>query len=154
MKLADIFSNYFTVRAELREAVAPLSQEQLDWLPPDHPASIGRLLAHIADCEYFWIGVVATGSVDQPDWSRFEQARNKNDIEGLLAETFELTKGYLEEADFDDWDTVFYAHQQDDGTVEKFSKRWLAWHVVEHQARHRGQIFMLMRMQGAEVPNV
>jgi len=31
---------------------------------------------------------------------------------------------------------------------------WLAWHVVEHQARHRGQIFMLLRMQGIEVPDV
>ena len=39
-------------------------------------------------------------------------------------------------------------------TIEKVSKRWLVWHVVEHQARHRGQIFMLMRMQGIEVPDV
>jgi uncharacterized damage-inducible protein DinB len=39
-------------------------------------------------------------------------------------------------------------------TIEKNSKRWLVWHVVEHQARHRGQIFMLMRMQGIEVPDV
>ncbi|HPI32831.1 MAG TPA: DinB family protein [candidate division Zixibacteria bacterium] len=57
MKLAEIFSNYFTVRGELRKAVEGLTQAQFDWAPPRHTASIGRLLAHIADCEGNRVGL-------------------------------------------------------------------------------------------------
>jgi hypothetical protein len=76
----------------------------------------------------------------------------------LLSETFELTSRYLESEPLDDWDGVFYRVQGRDDKGEAFdfkvSKRWLVWHVVEHQARHRGQIFMLLHMQGLEVPHV
>jgi hypothetical protein len=48
-------------------------------------------------------------------------------------------------------DELFYEAKEHD---IKLSNRSLVWHVVEHQARHRGQIFMLMRMQGLEVPHV
>ena len=44
MKLAQFFSNYFTVRAELRRAAEGLTQEQLDWVSPSYPATIGGLL--------------------------------------------------------------------------------------------------------------
>ncbi len=154
MKLSEIFSNYFTVRAEMMRAVENLSQEQLDWTGPHHPASVGRLLAHIADCEFFWIGHVAAGKPGRPDFSRFENARTLEEIIGLLREQERAVTDFLETNDLDDWDQVFDSYQHRDGSVEKLSRRWLIWHVVEHQARHRGQIFMLMRTQGIEVPDV
>jgi uncharacterized damage-inducible protein DinB len=150
MKLAEFFSNYFTIRLELLEAVKELTPEQLDWKTDIHPNTIGRLLAHIAECEYYWIDVVARSIDGRGDFERFEKAQQKADILALLDEGFESLSGYLQEEDIDDWDEVFYEVEGE----EKISKRWLVWHVVEHQARHRGQIFMLMRMQNLRVPNV
>ncbi len=154
MKLAQVFSNYFAVRSQLIESVKTLSPEQLDWTVPNHPNSIGRLLAHIADTEFFWIGCVARGCREKPDFSRFEQARHLDELLALLEQQHAEFSTFLEEENLDDWDDVFYELPQWVGEAEKFSKRWLVWHVVEHQARHRGQIFMLMRMQGLEVPHV
>jgi uncharacterized damage-inducible protein DinB len=154
MKLADIFSNYFTVRKELMKAVEPLTQAQLDWMPPMHTATIGKLLAHIASCEVGWIGYFATRKYAEDAWERFEGALDKESVLRHLREAEELFTEYLVETDFEDWDEVFYSHTDENGSVEKLSRRWVVWHVVEHQARHRGQIFMLMRMQELEVPNV
>ena len=151
MKLADFFSNYFTVRRELVKAVQSLTQSQLDWTPPNHPASIGKLLAHIADCEYFWISCVALQKEAKPDFTRFEKARTLAEITALLDQYHTVFTEYLNTEDIEDWDRIFYLIPQ---STEKVSKRWLVWHVVEHQARHRGQIFMLMRMQGIEVPDI
>jgi uncharacterized damage-inducible protein DinB len=150
MKLAKFFSNYFTVRLELLDAVRELTQGQLDWKNDNHPNSIGWLLAHIAECEYYWIDVAARGKDGPGDFERFEKAQKKADILALLDEGFETLSDYLQEEDIDDWDEVFYEVEGE----EKVSKRWLVWHVVEHQARHRGQIFMLMRMQNLQVPHV
>jgi uncharacterized damage-inducible protein DinB len=150
MKLADLFSNYFTVRVELVDAVRNLSRAQLDWVPSGHQNSIGRLLAHIAETECFWISSVALQEGDV-DWSTFEGSRPLGELLSLLERYFHVFGDYLRREDIEGWDSVFYERKE---TGERFSKRWLAWHVVEHQARHRGQILMLLRMQGAEVPHV
>jgi uncharacterized damage-inducible protein DinB len=154
MKLSHLFSNYFEVREELIGAVKSLTQEQLDWTPPNHPASIGRLLAHIADVECFWISCVALRKEQKPDFSKFEKASTIREILSLLEHYHADCREYLESQDVEDWDEVYYEFPEWVGRRFRCSKRWLVWHVVEHQARHRGQIFMLMRMQGIDVPDV
>ena len=153
MKLADLFSNYFTVRNEMIKAVENLSRQYLEWTPPNHTNSIGSLLAHIAETEYWWITIVAEQKVDldKADFDRFSKGHSLAEILSLLDEYLVETRAYLEREDSTDWDSVFYDVK---GRDERASKRWLIWHVVEHQARHRGQIFMLMRMQGLDVPDV
>ena len=170
MKLADVFSNYRTVRLELTRAIDGLSQDQLDWTAPDHPNSIRLLLIHIAETEYFWISAVVLGRPDNVDRDLLEQARqrgrlpicrpafaeanNLRKVQALLDHSQRLVDEYLNAENIDDWDSVFYSYTASDGNVERVSRRWVTWNLVEHQARHRGQIFMLMRMQGLEVPNV
>jgi len=151
MKLLDLFSNYFTVRAELIAAVRNLTPEQMAFTAPNHPNSIGWLLVHIAETEYWWIADVALGQADHSRYETFKPDMNLPDVLTLLDEMHELTRHYLDVTELEDWDTIFYPIPD---RAEKVSARWLVWHVVEHQARHRGQVFMLLRMQGLDVPHV
>ncbi|MCP4685555.1 MAG: DUF664 domain-containing protein [bacterium] len=153
MRLSDVFSNYFTVRAEMLEAVKDLTQDQLDWKSDRHPNSIGKLLAHIAEAEYWWITLMAAQKEEYVKgcFDQFKEGQSLEANFALLKRCFEDTREYLENEDTEDWDSLFYDIK---GRKEKVSKRWLVWHVVEHQARHRGQIFMLMRMQGLDSPDV
>ncbi len=154
MKLSEFFSNYFDVRKELIGMTKDLAQEELDWSPPGHPAKIGDLLAHIAECEYFWVTHVALKKDTKPDYTRYENASTWEEIKPLLDETFETMKDYLDSEDIEDWKTVKYDFTDENGKTDHFTKEWLIWHVVEHQARHRGQIMMMMRTQGLDVPDV
>ena len=152
MKLSDIFSNYDTVRQEMREAVSGMTQEQLDWRTEMHPWSVGDILRHIVETEAWWVECVALGR----DWcdedeEPFREARTLDQIFEILDRYFDVTWKWLDSETSDDWDEKFYLIKE---VGEKVSKRWLSWHVVEHQARHRGQVFMLMHMQGLEVPSV
>ena len=151
MTLSEFFSNYFTVRDELRVAVRDLTPEQLAWTCHQHPGSVGQLLGHIAENEAFWISAVAKG--ETVDFSRFENLTGREDLLAVVDEYAGVMRDFLEHEHIENWDRVFYRYVEDN-QEEKFSQRWLIWHVVEHQARHRGQIFMLMRMQGLDVPNV
>ncbi len=151
MKLDSIFSDYFTVRNELVQAVMGLTAEQLAFNAPGHPASIGSLLAHIAETEHWWIRQVALGGEDSTEGASGETDLTLGDLLTRLNDCFEMTGEFLHEQSTDEWDILFFAVP---GRDEKVSLRWLVWHVVEHQARHRGQIFMLLHMQKIEVPNV
>ena len=151
MKLAEIFSNYFTVRQELYQAIKDLTQEQLDWHSKNHPWSVADILRHIAAVEAWWIDGVVLNNCKEPEAAEFDQATTLPQINTILEKYYQMFSDYLRDSDMDDWDEVFYHVKQVD---EKVSKRWLVWHVVEHQARHRGQMHMLMTMQGVEVPRV
>lgn len=153
MKLTDFFSNYYTVRAELVDLVKGLTQEQLDWKPANHKNSIGYLLVHIAEAEYWWITLVAMQKEKYVKgcFDRFKAGQPLEANLELLERGLADMREYLENEDIEDWDEVFYEVK---GRKEKVSKRWLVWHVVEHQARHRGQILMLMRMQGIDFTDV
>ncbi len=153
MKLSDVFRNYFDVRRELVEAVSDLTQEQLDWVPPGHTNSIGWLLAHIAEAEFWWIRVVAEQEIpySKEAFAPFEQAKTLDEIFPLLEENHAAMKAWLDKATVEQWDEVSYDVPKRDRQV---SMRWIAEHVIEHQARHRGQIFMMMHMQGLPVPRV
>ena len=153
MKLSDLFSNYFEVRTEMTDGTRALTEKQLAWTPANHPNSIGHLLAHIAEAECWWISIIARKSIteDDADLKGFEDKMSTGKLFDLLEEYFGETRLFLEANNTSTWDTIMYDVP---GRSKPVSLRWLAWHVVEHQARHRGQIFMLMRMQGLDVPNV
>ena len=154
MQLIELFSNYPVVRQEMVQAIRGLKQEHLDWTMPEHPATIGKLLAHIAMCEHFWMDIAVKNLAEHPDIEAFEAALDLPTLLNLLDLQYGKVMTYLETEACDDWDDVFYSYVHPDGQRESWSKRFVTWRVVEHQARHRGQVFMIMRMQGLEVPHV
>ena len=150
MKLSKIFSNYYTVRNEMVDLTKDLTDEQLDWSPEGHTASIRKLLVHIAEAEYWWLSCVAAGNFENWDESKFPDNASKEKTFELLKENFDNFSDYLESSTTDQWDEIFYERPRGD----KVSLRWLVWHVVEHQARHRGQILTFLRMAGVEFKDV
>jgi len=120
MKLTELFSNYYTVREELVAAVADLTPSQLAWTAPGYANSIGRLLVHIAETEYWWITVVALKKETEFNQSKFENITALPEILKLLEHYFDEFSRYLENETIDDWDRVFYAIP---GYDEKVSKR-------------------------------
>jgi len=151
MNLAQLFFNYSDCRRELIPAVENLTDDQLDWTPPGHDNSIRRLLIHIADAEYWWIGCVGHNRTDEYDESFEKKPYTRDQVLDILQTWHDRTVEFMQEQDISRFDskTFHLAWRKTDVTLG-----WLVWHVVEHQARHRGQIFMLLRMQGLEVPHV
>ncbi len=151
MNLAELFFNYTDCRRELIDGINNLTDEQLDWTPPNHDNSIRKLLVHIAEAEYWWIESVAQGRIDEHDESFDQKHYTLPELLGLLDQWHDKTVDFMRRHDIAQFDSVTFhlPWRKTDVTLG-----WLVWHVVEHQARHRGQIFMLLRMQGLDVPRV
>lgn len=150
MKLSEIFSKYYATRKELVTLTNQLTDEQLHWTSEHHKASIWSLLIHIAIAESWWIEGVTVNNYNYADYDRFKEVTHKETVFENLGYTFKKFSVFLDSHTIEEWDSVFYNHSEE----EKVSMRWLVWHVVEHQLRHRGQILMLMRMQGIEFRDV
>jgi uncharacterized damage-inducible protein DinB len=148
VKLKDIFTDWEPSRKELDDMVKLLTDSQLDWFPERGKNSIGDLLRHISEAEHWWFGTVILGKDDYKDLKK-DDAPDIESILKHLEKSHTLVEQVLKNETLDSW------------TEKKFRVEWrkedlilrdIIWHVAEHEMRHRGQILMLMRLQGLEPP--
>ncbi|MCP4705382.1 MAG: DinB family protein [candidate division Zixibacteria bacterium] len=149
MKLSDLFSHWETIRNEMIEGIGSLTQRQLDWKPSGWKSSIADLLRHISETELWWIGNVVLRKDNYQDLT----ASMAPDLKSIIKE-LEVSHRYVFELvnskTIDNLDEIFKIPKSD----EKLGLKWILWHTIEHEMRHRGQIFMIMRLQGIAPPNV
>ena len=147
IKLYSLFSDWESIRQEMIDGVSDLKKDQLNYIPPGGLNSIAGLLRHIAETENWWVGDVILG-IPYKDITR-EDAPGIRQILACLEKSHEQVVHVLKAATTDTWDKVYKIPQG-----HSFTLRWIVWHLFEHECRHRGQIFMLMRLQDIEPPNV
>ena len=146
------------VREQLRDVVADLTVEETSakLMPSTH--SIGQLILHCGEAEWWWIhSVVSERPIDR------EEAKQKAHWDVLMDENF-AEHGYTAEfcvSEIDqisDWSLEVLAKLQDhdlgrlfgyenrEGERIEKSLRWILHHLIDHEAQHKGQILMLKRL--------
>jgi uncharacterized damage-inducible protein DinB len=148
-RLRDIFSHWDVICAELIDGVGSLTQKQLDWIPPGGLSSIGDLLRHISETELWWIGNVVLKNFNYRDLTS-TLAPNLNAIIGELQISHNYTIDLLNSKTVDCLNETYRIPE----ISQSYSLGWILWHTIEHEMRHRGQIFLLMRLQGITPPHV
>jgi uncharacterized damage-inducible protein DinB len=146
------------VREQLRKAVADLSNQEISAKFTANSHSIGQLILHNAEAEWWWLKcVVAEQKLDE------EEAKREAFWDVLLDDDF-ASKDYsvdfcIESADKvrktcfkvlegktdEDLDRLFGWEKEDGTRIEK-SLRWILHHLIDHEAQHKGQILMLIRL--------
>ena len=157
----------------LRETVAGLGVDHLEWQERPGRHTIGVLMAHLASTEIGWLYVGCAGLSHQDHTERVIQEHLGIDISGsfplpadgvhpeslegrdldgyfdLLALARSATHELLKSWDDRSLDTTF------GGAGMTFSHRWVLYHLLEHFAAHFGQILSLFHcMRDHGVPGL
>ena len=149
MKLSELFADWQRIRKEMIGAVKSLTQEQLDWKPEGGLHSIADLLRHISETELGWLGDFILNKIEYRDLT----PQMAPDIDSIL-DGLEKSHTYvLDVLQLENIDSLGKKYKHPD-TDEVLTLKDVIFHTFEHEARHRGQIFMLMRLQGIAPPNV
>jgi uncharacterized damage-inducible protein DinB len=147
------------VREQLREFVEHLSDEEIARRAVPGAHSIGALVLHIGEAEWWWTNCIIKGHelTDEdrrkPYWDVLEDPDSfaaKKYSASFCLDTIdairEETRGFLSSLNDDDLENV-YNHTRGDKRTEA-SLRWILHHLVDHEAQHKGQILMLKRLLG------
>jgi uncharacterized damage-inducible protein DinB len=140
-ELAGYLQMIEDLRGQVRDLIASLSAEALNWRPledsDEHATnSLAVLAAHIAGAEHFWTAEVVGGLPRSRDRdAEFEtRATSASELVGLLEQVGEETRevfSTLSETDLD-------------GTREARGRvipvRWCILHVIDHSALHLGHM--------------
>ncbi|HEX8890872.1 MAG TPA: DinB family protein [Pyrinomonadaceae bacterium] len=145
------------VRAQLHEAVHEMSVEDLACEAVAGAHSIGVLVLHIGESEWFWLNCVIKGHKltdedrQQPFWDVLKDPKAlaaKNYSADFCLETIDGIRqemhGFLASLTDADLENV-YSYTRGSTTMEA-SLRWILHHLIDHEAQHKGQILMLKRL--------
>jgi uncharacterized damage-inducible protein DinB len=119
--------------------------------------SIGALVLHIGEAEWFFMQMVVSGhqltdeDSKQPYWDVLDDvdrvAREGYTAEFCLKEV-ELIRNQTRDVlfSYNDKDLERIIPFERHGETTEYNLRWILHHLIDHEAQHKGQIFMLKRL--------
>lgn len=148
------------VRKETLAGVEHLSREQLFIPPVKGEFPIGAYLMHFAEVDLSWLEIISgikqsdeikkrayyDAWYDVPNPVPPKEAPEIKEYLETIAETRKLFLDYissLEDSQLED-EIVFHGRLGE----RRFTKKWIMYHILEHEAHHRGQMFLLIRKAG------
>lgn len=158
----DSFRNWDSVRLELEQVLSRVDAATFEWKPvastaagarngnaagaitnnvagAENVKSIGDLVRHLCDSEAYWIERVIQGK----DWLRHTR-EVWSDHEALLERWKILRQRTLQF--LDSLSTARLSDTKIDHRGNIVTVEWILWHVFQHEAHHRGQIYMILRL--------
>jgi uncharacterized damage-inducible protein DinB len=149
MNALDVFGNWQAIRLALYQALDVLTEDQLNFVPHAGLWSLGETARHIAEVETGWFGWFVWHEIDA--WPEYSAAQypTLTSVKQLLDDVHNRTLAYLDGKTEADLDQVVVLPRGKTTTVG-----WVVWHVLEHEIHHRGEIFLMLGLQGMEAPDV
>lgn len=145
------------VRSQVVAAVKNISDNQIGKPAFLGAHSIGSLVLHIGEAEWFWMHLVFRGhqlteeDKAMPCWDILDDIeripRKGYTTEFCLLEAKRIrnqTRDLLFSCSDKDLDRLV-TYERNDKTTE-YNLRWILHHVMDHESQHKGQILMLKRL--------
>ena len=145
------------VRRQLTVAVKDIPEDLIGKPAFLGAHSIGGLVLHIGEAEWFWMQMVVSGhqlteeDKKAPYWDVLDDvdgvARNGYTAEFCLQEIEKIrnqTRDVL--FSYNDKDLERIISFERHGERSEYNLRWILHHLIDHEAQHKGQILMLKRL--------
>ncbi|HEX6046179.1 MAG TPA: DinB family protein [Pyrinomonadaceae bacterium] len=145
------------VRSQLVAAVKTIPDDLIGKPAFLGAHSIGALVLHIGEAEWFWMQMVVSGhqlteeDEKAPYWDILDDvesvARHGYTTEFCLQEAAKIrnqTRDLLFSYNDKDLDRIIVFERKDKPTEHNL--RWILHHLIDHEAQHKGQILMLKRL--------
>jgi uncharacterized damage-inducible protein DinB len=137
---------------EWRKELGVVGKEALRYRSNVDGRSIGALLLHLADCEDYWIQVVAAGQPSMPEKRAKYLSEETNQYGGVWpdAPALSLAEYYamMDEVRAETLATLATLGPADriirrTGGSREYTLRWILVHLIQHEPYHAGQCVLL-----------
>jgi uncharacterized damage-inducible protein DinB len=152
--LTAFYKAWHAYQELLINAILPLTPAQLDLRPESHLRSIGETVAHIIGARSRWfaedIGLGGQELARLAGWDRHDApGLDSADLVRGLETTWRAMHEAISEWTPKDWGQNYAG---DPGEPNPYTRRWVVWHVIEHDLHHGGEISITLGMHGLTAP--
>lgn len=150
------------IRQITLKGVSGLTKEQLFAEPIRGEFPIGAYLMHLGECDLGWLQSLTGKDQDEElkkkvfynswfdvtaeDYSPPKEAPEPAEYITAITEARDVLFKYLDSISDENLEET--VERKRGNKVNKLSRKWMIYHIIEHEAHTRGQIFMLIRMAG------
>jgi len=151
------------VRKETLRGIEGLNKEQLFMPPVEGEFPIGAYLMHLGEVDAYWYSIISGKQMSDEikrrvyydawfDTKPEKYAPPKEPLEldeyiEAITEARDIVKHYMRSLNDGDLDEIVII-QKDSGGGKERMRKWVIYHLIEHEAHHRGQMFLLIRKAG------
>jgi uncharacterized damage-inducible protein DinB len=151
--LSTFYREWKLYQDHLKEAIAPLTAEQLALRATPGLRSIGEIATHIVGARVGWF----TGFLgEQGEIERWHTpdapAKTAAELVQGLDASWQLMADALAHWSPDDMRQTF-GHEWR-GEHYDLSRSWVVWHILEHDLHHGGEVSLTLGMHGLQAPDV
>ena len=154
--LADFAPEWEKYQGLLIQALAPLSPEQLDLRAAPDLRSIGEIATHMIGARARWLHDLTEEGASLHELGTWDRrgmpVRTAAELVSGLESTWQVLASGLGR-----WTEPELAHVfegVEDGEPYSFSRRWVIWHLIEHDLHHGGEISFSLGMHGLPAPDL
>jgi uncharacterized damage-inducible protein DinB len=155
MSVANSYSGWENYQRLLVRAIAPLDGSQLDLRAAPHLWSIRTLANHVVAARawwfHSWMGEGGPEFVPMADFDEGEEAdrRPAAEIVAALETTWSVIDSCLRRWSASDLDATFQRPVPNEAGERPWrDRRYIVWHVAEHDLHHGGEISLSLGMHG------
>jgi uncharacterized damage-inducible protein DinB len=172
--LTTFYTSWKAYQDHLKEALAPLTHEQLALRAAPGLRSIGENALHIIGCRTYWFTefLGEDGSEEMKPYARWNEVAlgapyaSWNEVAlalrapvptaAELAQGLDRTWQFMADclARWSPADMQQTFPDDGDGTPVELSRAWVVWHVLEHDLHHGGEVSLTLGMRGLQAPDI
>ncbi|HLI50830.1 MAG TPA: DinB family protein [Thermomicrobiaceae bacterium] len=160
LPLTTFYSGWGTYQKMFSEMLAPLTDKQLALPIGPGLHTVGEVAQHVIANRVWWFQVwMGEGDPELAPIAHWDPAddvevspRSAAELVDGLDRTWTMIWDSLGRWTADDLDRVFQPpaslKEEERGSFPPFSRRWIVWHVVEHEIHHGGELTLALGEHG------
>jgi uncharacterized damage-inducible protein DinB len=151
------------IRKVTLKGISGLTEQQLFTEPAAGEFPIGAYIMHLGECDLGWLGTLsgqeqpedlkkrvyygAWFDVPPEDFNPPREAIETGEYVNAITEARKRLLDYMDTINDEDLQ-IKVKLKKSNGIEVGVTKKWIIYHLIEHEAHTRGQMFMLIRMAG------
>jgi uncharacterized damage-inducible protein DinB len=152
-----IYQNWRAYQEKLRDAIVPLTGEQLSLQPAPRMWPLEQIIQHIISVRAGWFsGTLQENDPAMNEYMEWGQRESPSRTGAELARAIDETWAFIESC-LRRWTPADCAKtfpDEWDGQIYQVSRSWVIYHVMEHDLHHGGEISLILGMNGLPAPDL
>ena len=147
IRVVDLIRAFDTARGRTARLAALIPESALDWAPSPGAFTCADIVRHLAAAERFMFVAIAVGQSSSYPGHDKALAYGKEGVLAYLDAMHEQSMALLQTLD----DAALERRITTPAGAQIPTWRWLQL-MAEHEAHHRGQLYLMLRLLGVETP--
>jgi uncharacterized damage-inducible protein DinB len=148
---SSVYEGWHRYQSALLKALRSLEPDQLTLRAAPHLRSVGEIARHMVGARARWFQSLVGDEGEEfailGKWDRRgAPERSAEELVSGLERSWQVMQDAIKRWSREDWEQTYSG--EDDSEPDVFTRRWVIWHLIEHDLHHGGEVSLTLGTHG------